>query len=57
MNIAFFISDHGFGHIMRNLAVMKEAVKLGHRVLLVTGERHILLAGQYLGDVVMQIRF
>lgn len=55
MNIAFFISDHGFGHIMRNLAVMKEAVKCGHRVLLVTGERHILLARQYLGDEFISI--
>ena len=39
MKIAFFISDHGFGHIMRNVAVISAVQKMGHEVLLVTGTR------------------
>lgn len=48
MNIAFFISDHGFGHIMRNVAVIDELLQRGHRIVLVTGKKHLELAKQYL---------
>lgn len=48
MNIAFFVSDHGFGHIMRNLPVISELLSQGHTVVLVTGNRHVELATQYL---------
>lgn len=48
MSIAFFISDHGYGHIMRNLPVIKEILNMGHEVLLVAGKKHISLAKQYL---------
>lgn len=39
MRIAFFISNHGFGHMMRNLPVMKELVDRGHEITLITGEK------------------
>lgn len=48
MRIAFFISDHGFGHIMRNLPVAKELIVRGHEVTIVTGKRQAMIAGQYL---------
>lgn len=48
MNIAFFISDHGFGHIMRNVAVISELLNSGHKIVLVAGNKHIELAKQYL---------
>ena len=39
MRITFFISNHGFGHVMRNLPVMEELADRGHKITLVTGER------------------
>lgn len=39
MKIAFFISNHGFGHLMRNLPVMEELLRRGHEVLLITGQK------------------
>lgn len=33
MNIGFFISDHGFGHIMRNLSVIVELLERENRVV------------------------
>lgn len=48
MNIAFFVSDHGFGHLMRNLPVMLHLLKeTGHGIVLVTGSKHIALADDY----------
>lgn len=55
MRIAFFISDHGFGHIMRNVAVIKAVQKLGHKVVLVTGNRQMAMARQYLTQPVQEI--
>lgn len=52
MNIAFFISDHGYGHIMRNLPVMKELTKRGHNIVVVCGKRHIEIAREYLEEAV-----
>lgn len=49
MNIAFYISNHGFGHIMRNLPVI--AYLLTHAqdgVVLVTAEKQMELAIEYL---------
>lgn len=49
MNIAFFISNHGFGHIMRNIAVVAELLKNeDNQVILVTASKHMELAKQYL---------
>lgn len=55
MKIAFFISDHGFGHIMRNVAVISAVQKMGHEVLLVTGNRQMAMARQYLPQPVGEI--
>ncbi len=49
MNIAFFISDHGFGHIMRNIPVIRELLLMGHNVVLVCGDKHIEIAKDYFG--------
>ena len=48
MKIAFFISDHGYGHIMRNLPVAEELLARGHEVTIVTGKRQAAAADQYL---------
>ncbi len=48
MKIAFFISDHGFGHIMRNLPVAEELIIRGHEVIIVTGKSQAMIAEQYL---------
>lgn len=48
MNIAFFISDHGFGHIMRNLPVIRELIERGHNIILVSGDKHLKIAEQYI---------
>lgn len=50
MKIAFFISNHGFGHVMRNLPVADELMRLGHEVVIVTGESQARAAGKYLGE-------
>ena len=55
MKIAFFISDHGFGHIMRNVAVIKAVKELGHEVVLVTGNRQMAMARQSLAQPVRDI--
>lgn len=47
--IAFYISDHGFGHIMRNISVI--AYVLEHTeniILLVSGNAHIAAAKEYI---------
>lgn len=48
MRVAFFISDHGYGHIMRNLPVAEELIARGHEVAVVTGKRQAIIADQYL---------
>lgn len=48
MNICFFLSDHGFGHIMRNLPVIREVIERGNKVVFVCGKRHIAIAEEYL---------
>ena len=50
MNFAFFISDHGFGHIMRNLPVLKEVIARKHTVVLVCAERQLRIAAEHLGE-------
>lgn len=48
MNIAFFISNYGFGHLMRNLPVIGEMLKTsGNRIILVTGRHHLEIACEY----------
>jgi len=44
MNIALYISNHGYGHLMRELPVAEELLNRGHRVLLVTSERLLVIA-------------
>ena len=39
MNIGFFISDHGFGHIMRNLSVIVELLERENRVVVKKSSR------------------
>ena len=48
MKVAFFISDHGYGHIMRNLPVAEELIARGHEVTIVTGKSQVMVADQYL---------
>ena len=48
MKVAFFISDHGYGHIMRNLPVAEELIARGHKVTIVTGKSQVMVADQYL---------
>lgn len=50
MKVAFFISDHGYGHIMRNMPVAEELIARGHQVIIVTGKSQATVAGQYLQD-------
>lgn len=48
-NIAFYISDHGFGHIMRNLPVIAHILETTNAgVVLVTGERQTNIAREYI---------
>lgn len=49
MDIAFFISDHGYGHLTRNLEIARELLNRGHRVSVITGQRHGAVAAAYLG--------
>ena len=47
--IAFYISDHGFGHIMRNISVIAYILKhTENRILLVSGKAHIAAAKEYI---------
>ncbi len=48
MDIAFFISDHGYGHLTRNLEIARELLNRGHRVSIITGKRHGAVAVAYL---------
>lgn len=49
MNIAFYISNHGFGHIMRNLPVIAYLLKhTENRIILVTAHKQMEIARQYL---------
>lgn len=57
MKIAFFISDHGFGHVMRTLPVIKEIAGRGHEVKMVCGEKHIEIAQEYLGGGIEYISY
>jgi spore coat polysaccharide biosynthesis predicted glycosyltransferase SpsG len=50
MRIAFFISDHGFGHIMRNLPVIKEIAERGHEPVVICADRQLEIAKKYLED-------
>lgn len=49
MKIAFYISNHGFGHIMRNLPVMACLLKeTEHSIMVVTAAKQMQLAEKYL---------
>ena len=50
MNIAFFVSNHGYGHLMRELPVIAELLDRGHKVVLVTAEKHLRLSENYLKE-------
>ena len=48
-NIAFYISDHGFGHIMRNISVISYILEnTENRIILVSGNAHIAAAKKYI---------
>ena len=44
MKVAFFISDHGYGHIMRNLPVAEELLARGYEVIIVIGKNQAMVA-------------
>jgi hypothetical protein len=47
--IAFYISNHGFGHIMRNIPVIACILQgTKNKVVLVTGHKHTELAREYM---------
>lgn len=50
MRISFFISNHGFGHVMRQLPVAAELLDRGHEVVIVTGEKQGRIAAEYLRE-------
>lgn len=50
MNIAFFVSNHGYGHLMRELPIIGELLDCGNCVVLVTAEKHIALSKTYLNN-------
>ena len=48
-SIAFYISDHGFGHIMRNISVITYILEhTENRIVLVSGNAHIAAAKEYI---------
>ncbi|MBQ5519742.1 MAG: hypothetical protein IIT90_06580 [Clostridiales bacterium] len=48
MKFAYFITDHGFGHLMRELPVMRELIRRGHKVTVVTGLQQAEVTDEYL---------
>ena len=48
MRIAYFVTDHGFGHLMRELPVMAEIIRRGHELTVVTGEAQAEVTDNYL---------
>ena len=48
MKFAYYITDHGFGHLMRELPVMKELIRRGHKVTVVTGLQQAEVTDDYL---------
>ena len=50
MNIGFFVSDHGFGHMMRELPVIKCLLEDGHVITVICNSKHLKLAKDYLGE-------
>jgi len=49
MAIGFFISNHGFGHLMRNLPVIRQLLETTEEhLVLVCSEKHNQLAKEYL---------
>ncbi|MCR4731557.1 MAG: hypothetical protein K5881_11600 [Saccharofermentans sp.] len=48
MKFAYYITDHGFGHLMRELPVMKELIRRGHKVTVVTGPQQAEVTDDYL---------
>ncbi len=47
MNIAYFLSDHGFGHLMRNLPMMDELSSRGHNIILICGKKQCEFVSQH----------
>lgn len=48
-NLCFYMSDHGFGHIARNLSIIAEAArKTRGQIYLVCGEKHLAFARENL---------
>lgn len=48
MRIAYFVTDHGFGHLMRELPVMAEIIRRGHELTVVTGTAQAEVTDNYL---------
>lgn len=38
MKVIFYLSDHGFGHAARNIAIIEMLLADGHDVIVKTGE-------------------
>ncbi len=47
---AFFISDHGYGHMMRNISVIKDLLEEGNFVLIVCGDGQVKAGINFLID-------
>lgn len=51
-NLCFYLSDHGFGHIARNLPIIAEAARRTSGLLyLVCGARHLAFAKENLREM------
>lgn len=48
MKFAYYITDHGFGHLMRELPIMRELIRRGHKVTVVTGVQQAEVTDEYL---------
>lgn len=48
MKFAFVLSDHGFGHLMRNLPVVEYLLQQGQQIILICGQRQLQAAEEYL---------
>lgn len=50
MTYIFYISNHGFGHIMREIPVMARLLECGMQVICICGAKQLNAAGSYMAD-------
>lgn len=50
MTYIFYISNHGFGHIMREIPVMAHLLRCGMQVICICGEKQLDAAKSYMAD-------